>query len=39
MMTQYAAAMRKRDIPNKVGGLAHHQDAITSAFDMLLTGY
>ena len=39
MMTQYAAAMRKRDIPPKVGWLAHQQDAIMNALDMLLTGY
>ena len=39
MMTQYAAAMRTRDLLPKVTWLDAEQDAIMNALDMLLTGY
>jgi len=39
MMTQYAAAIRRKDLGQYVTHLGGEQAAITNAIDMLLTGY
>lgn len=39
MMTQFMAAVPDRDLKVHVSSLAVHQDAITQAIDLLLTGF
>ncbi|MBB2169033.1 plasmid maintenance protein CcdB [Gluconacetobacter aggeris] len=39
MMTQYLAAVPDRELKKVVASLAIHQDDITRALDLLLTGF
>ena len=39
MMTQYASAIRRGQLGERVAHLDHEQAAIMNALDMLLTGY
>lgn len=39
MMTQYASAIRRQQLGERVAHLADQQDKIMNALDMLLTGY
>ena len=39
MMTQYASAIRRQQMGERIAHLADQQDEIMNALDMLLTGY